>query len=190
VNEHDDIGRELRETRAEPTPEFARELDERAAGWLRERPRRRLPSLRIAVPAVAAAAAAAVVLAVVVSGGDDDGGSQLEVAVVADRGAAEAVGGSQLDLRKESEAPRAAEGGFSAPKATRVEQGEPVIVRFFFTGPTEGTVELAGREAALRVPAGAGRLEISTEGVPAGTQKLVISVRSMPPYRKRIEIAG
>ncbi len=191
MNEHDDIGRELRETRAEPTPEFARALDERAAEWLRERPRRRMPSLRIAIPAVATAAAAAVVLALVVSGDDEGGSSKLEVAVVADRGVAEAVGGgSQLDLRKESEAPRAAEGGFSAPRATRVEQGEPVIVRFFFTGRTEGRVELAGREAALHVPAGAGRLEISTEGLPAGTHALVISVQSMPPYRQRIEIAG
>lgn len=194
MNEHDDIGRELRETRAEPSPEFARALDERAADWLRERPRRRMPSLRIAIPALAATAAAAVVIAIAVSGGEgEESGSELEVAVVADRGAAEAVGGgTQLDLRKDSPAaaPRAAEGGLSAPKATRVDQGEPVVVRFFFTGQTEGTVELAGREAPLRVPAGAGRLEISTEDLPAGTHKLVISVPSMPPYRQRIEIGG
>ncbi len=49
--EFDEIGQELHATRAQPRPEFARELDERAAGWLRERPRRRLPSLRIAIPA-------------------------------------------------------------------------------------------------------------------------------------------
>jgi hypothetical protein len=199
VNEHDDIGRELRETRAEPTPEFARELDERAAEWLRERPRRRLPSLRIAIPAVATAAAAAVVLALAVSGDDDDKGSELEVAVVAAQGTVDAVGGGERQsealpqseaLRESEAAPKAAEGGFASPKSTRVAEDEPVVVRFFFTAPTDGTVELAGREAAVKVPAGAGRLEISTDGLPAGTHKLVISVRSMPPYRHRIEIGG
>jgi hypothetical protein len=191
VNEHDDIARELRETRAEPAPEFARQLDERAAEWLRERPRRRMPSLRIAIPAVAVAGAAAVVIALAVSGGDEGGGSELEVAVVTDRGTLDAVGGAQLESKRESEAaPKPAEGGFASPRATTVEAGEPVIVRFFFTAPTEGRVELAGREATLDVPSGAGRLEISTGGLPVGTHALVISVRSMPPYRKRIEIAG
>jgi hypothetical protein len=191
VNEHDDIGRELRETRAEPTREFARELDERAAEWLRERPRRRLPSLRIAIPAVATAVAAAVVLGLVISGGDDGDSSELEVAVVSDQGTAEAVGGgSQLDLRKESEAPRALEGAVAVPQKDRLEEGEPVVVRYFFSAPTKALIELGGRETQVNVPAGAGRLEISTDGLPAGTHKLVISVRSMPPYRRRIEIAG
>lgn len=186
MNEHDDIGRELRETRAEPTPEFARALDERAAEWLRERPRRRMPALRIWVPAAAVAGAAAVVIALAVSGGDDDS-SKLEVAVVGAEGDVEALGGVQ----RESEAPAAkAEGGFASPRDTTVAEGEPVVVRFLFTAPTEGRVELAGRQAALHVPAGAGRLEISTEGLPAGTQELVISVRSMPPYRQRVEIEG
>ncbi len=189
MNEHDDIGRELHTTRAEPTPEFARALDERAADWLRERPRRRMPSLRIWVPAAAVAGAAAIVIALAVSGSDDDGSSKLDVAVVAPQGGGdvEALGMQQ----RESEAPAAkAEGGFASPRATTVAEGEPVVVRFLFTAPTEGRVELAGREAALHVPAGAGRLEISTEGLPAGTHELVISVRSMPPYRQRIEIAG
>jgi len=192
MNEHDDIARELRETRAEPTPEFARALDERAAEWLRERPRRRMPSVRIWVPAVAVAGAAAVVIALAVSGDDDGGSSKLEVAVLSDQGQVDAVGGAQqLESKRESEAaPKAAEGGFASPKATRVAEGEPVVVRFFFTAPTDGTVELAGREAPVKVPAGAGRLEVSTEGLPAGTHKLVITVRSMPPYRQRIVIGG
>ena len=192
MNEHDDIARELRETRAEPTPEFARALDERAAEWLRERPRRRMPSLRIWVPAAAAAGAAAVVIALAVSGDDDGGSSNLEVAVLSDQGQVDAVGGAQqLESKRESEAaPKMAEGGFSSPKAERVAKGDPVIVRFFFTAATDGRVELAGREATLHVPPGAGRLEISTEGLPAGTHQLVITVRSMPPYKQRIEITG
>ena len=199
MSEHDDIGRELRETRAEPAPEFARALDERAAEWLRERPRRRMPSLRIVIPAVATAAAAAVVLALVISDDDRGGSPSLEVAVIADQGALDAVGGGQAEsgAQLESErklgsevAPQVAEGGFASPKATRVAEGEPVVVRFVFTAPTEGTVELAGREASVKVPAGAGRIEISTEGLPAGMQTLVITARSMPPVRRRIEIGG
>jgi len=183
VNERDDIGRELHETRAEPTPEFAHELDERVAGWLRERPRRRLPSLRIAIPAIAGAAAAAVVVALAVSGGD---GTDLDVSVHADVVAVEAIGKD----RESEAAPEAAEGGFAAPRATLVDEGEPVVLRYFFTGATEGTVDFAGREASIKLPAGAGRLEISTDGVSAGTHQLLITVRSMPPYRQRIEIAG
>jgi hypothetical protein len=182
VNEYDDIGRELRETRAEPRPEFARELDERAAEWLRERPRRRMPSLRVAIPAVATAAAA-VVIALAVSGGDE---SDLDLSVHSDAGAVEALGKD----RESEAAPMTAEGGFAAPRATRVPEGEPVVVRFFFTGATDGTVEFAGREASVKVPAGAGRLEISTDDVPAGTHQLLITVRSMPPYRQRIEVGG
>jgi len=192
VNEQDDIGREMRETRAEPTPEFARALDERAAEWLRERPRRRLTSPRIWIPAAAVASAAAVVIALAVSGGDDGDTSELEVAVISDQGALDSVGGgAELEGKRESEAaPEVAEGGFASPKATRVAEGEPVVVRFFFTASTDGTVEFAGRETELHAPAGAGRLEISTEGLPPGTHQLVISVRSMPPYRQRIEIGG
>ena len=192
MNEHDDIARELRETRAEPTPEFARALDERAAELLRERPRRRMPSVRIWVPAAAVAGVAVVVIALAVSGGGDGGSSELEVAVVSAQGQVDAVGGAQqLESKRESEAaPEVAEGGLASPKANRVAEGEPVIVRFFFTAATDGRVELAGREATLHVPPGAGRLEISTEGLPVGTHQLVISVRSMPPYRQRIEITG
>lgn len=184
MNEHDDIGRELRETRAEPTPGFARELDQRAAEWLRERPRRRMPSLRIAIPAVATAAAAAVVIALAVSGGDDTG---LDVSAHSDAGAVEAIG---KDDRESEAAPELAEGGFAAPRATRVSEGEPVVVRYFFTGATDGTVEFAGHETSVKLPAGAGRLEISTDDVPAGTHQLLITVRSMPPYRQRIEVGG
>jgi hypothetical protein len=191
MNEHDALGRELRETRAEPAPEFARALDERAAEILRERPRRRMPSLRIAIPAVATMVAAAVVIALVISGDDEGGRSKLQVAVISDQGELDAVGGGQAEAlsdRESEAAPKLAEGGFASPKAKRVAQGEPVVVRFFFTAPTEGTVELASRETSVDVPAGAGRLEISTEGLPAGTERLVITVRSMPPYRQRIEI--
>ncbi len=108
-------------------------------------------------------------------------------------GGGQGESGAQLQseaLRASEIAPQVAEGGFASPKATRVAEGEPVVVRFFFTAPTEGTVELAGREASVKLPAGAGRIEISTDGLPAGTQKLVITARSMPPVRRRIEIGG
>jgi hypothetical protein len=198
--EFDDLARELQATRAQPRPEYARELDERATEWLRDRKKRGrtpfLQSLRIVIPA--AAATAAVVVALVVSGGDGEeggggaggatgGGTALEVAIVPDQGAAEALG---APLQKDSARRAAPEGGFAQPKATRVDSGQPVILRYFFTAPTEGTVELAGREAELKVPEGAGRLEISTQGLPAGAHRLEIAVPAAPLYRERIEIGG
>jgi hypothetical protein len=182
--EYDDLARELHAMRAEPRPEYARELDQRAAAWLRECPRRRFPSLRIAIPAVATAAAA-VVIALVVSGGDE-AASELQVAVVQDQGAAEALG---APLEQRDSAARA-EGAFAVPVKRQLEEGDPVIVRYFFTAPVEGTVEFAGRESSVMIPAGAGRLEISTEGVPAGTHELEIALPQLPVSRKRIEIGG
>ena len=188
--EFDNLARELHETRAEPGPEYARELDGRAAEWLRGRPRRRLPSRRIAIPAAAAAAVAAVVIALAVSGGDGgESTQQLAVAVVPEEGAAEALG-APLENKDSAGARNLAEGGFAAPAQRRVKQGEPVILRYFFTARTEGTAELAGRKAKVEVPEGAGRLEISTEGLPAGTHQLEIAVPAAPLYRERIEIGG
>jgi hypothetical protein len=196
--ELDDLARELHAARAEPRAQYARELDSRAAEWLRERPRRRgLPSPRIAIPAAAAAALAAVVIALAVSGDDettsqlgvsggDEAASKLEVAVVPDRGQAEALG---VPLDREPAA-RAAEGGFAAPANRHVGEGEPVTVRYFFTAPTRARVELAGRKTAVRVPEGAGRLEVSTEDLPAGEHQLELAVPGTPPYRERIEIGG
>jgi hypothetical protein len=177
MNEFDDLARELHATRAEPRPEFARELDSRAAGWLRERPRRRLPSLRLAIPAAAAAGAAAVAIALAVSSGDEDAAnSKLEVAVLQDDGAAEALG-APLELGKQDSAARA-QGTFAEPTETQLGPGDPVIVRYFFTAPVEGRVAFAGR------------LEISTEDVPAGTHTLEIAFPPAPLSRTRIEIGG
>jgi hypothetical protein len=188
--EYDDLARELHATRAEPRPEYARELDQRAATWLRERPRRRFPSLRVAIPAAAStAAAAAVVIALAVSGGSDDADEpspRLEVAVLSDQGAAEALG---APVQRDSAASRA-EGAFAAPQATRVEEGEPVVVRYFFTAPTDAHIALGGREADVTVDAGAGRVEISTDGLPAGAHRLVITIPGSEPERERIEIDG
>jgi len=190
--EYDDLARELHAMRDEPRPEYARELDQRAAAWLRERPRRRFPSLRVAIPAAAGgAAAAAVVIALAVSGGGEGGdepSSKLEVAVLADQGAAEALG-APLELERDSAAGRP-EGAFAAPMSTRVEEGEPVVVRYFFTAPTEPHIALAGREADVALDAGAGRVEVSTDGLPAGTHTLEITIPGSPPNRERIEIGG
>lgn len=186
--EFDDLARELHETRAEPRPEFTRELDRQAAGWLGERPSRRLPSLRIAIPVAAAAALSAALVIAVVGSGDDESTPQLEVAVVAEQGEAGALG---APLAKDDSAARSVpEGGFARPVRRRVDEGEPVTVRYFFTAPTKGSVELAGREAGLEVPAGAGRLEISTDGVAAGSYRLEIAVPATPLYRERVEIDG
>jgi hypothetical protein len=187
MTEFDEIARQLHATRAEPDPEFARELDRRAAEWLREA-RRRLPSLRIAIPAVGAAtAAAAVAVALVVSGGEEERTPALEVAVVGDQGAAEALG-APLDLERRA-APKL-EGGLAPPAAARVDAGEPVRIRYFITARAKGTVRLAGREAPLDIASGSGRLEISTEGLPPGTHRLEITLPPLPPYGERIDIGG
>jgi hypothetical protein len=188
--EFEDLARELHETRADPRPEYARELDRRAAGWLRERAARRLPSLRIAIPAAAAGAVAAVVIALAVSGGGgEERAAQLAVTVIPEHGAAEALG-APLDKSRDSAAGSLAEGGFAPPAHRRVDPGEPISLRYFFTAPTSGTVELAGREAELEVPQGAGRVQVSTDGLPAGTHRLEIAVPAAPLYRERIEIGS
>jgi hypothetical protein len=196
MSDFDDIARELHTTRAAPRPEFARELDQRAAGWLRNNQGRTPFVARMQrkgpVPVlVTAAAVAAIVVAFVVSGGGGGGERELEVAVVPDQGAVEALGGGgaapeALEPQRDSAAP--AEGGLSPPAAKHVEEGEPITVRYFFTAPTEGTVEFAGREAALQIGTGAGQLEIPTEGLPAGRHVLEIAVPAAPLYRERIAI--
>ena len=200
--EFDDIARELHATREQPRPEFTRELDQRAAGWLRESPRRRLPSLRIAIPAVgAAAAAAALVIALAVSGGGDDGG-----------GGGDGGGGAPpLDVAVVSEGPvpgAAPQGGQVAPEVLETplqresttdgggafvlltQEGETVRVSYLFSAPTEARVELAGREAEVQIEPGSGSVEISTEGLPAGTHDLTITAPPAPTYRQRIGVGG
>ena len=206
-HEYDDIAEDLHAMRAEPRPEFARDLDRRAASWLRERPRRRLPSLRIAIPA-AAAAAAAVIVVVAVSGsdggGDGGGGDQLEVAVVAEGetpgGATQGVPGGApggatggeaapeaLDTPFESEKQTDASGGaFLLPEVS----GDTVTVRYLFPAATQASVELAGREAEVEVGPGSGSLEVSTEGLPPGTHDLTISTPVAPTFRTPVAIDG
>ena len=199
--EHDELAQDLHAMRAEPRPEFARELDRRAAGWLRERPRRRLPSLRIAIPAVAAAAA--VVVAIAVSGGEDEGGDDggaagLEVAVVSEGTPQSGFGAPQTGAPgaaapEDSLAPSLDR---AAPEATggafllaRTEDGT-VTVRYLFAAPTEATVELAGHEAEVTLEPGSGSLEITTEGLPPGAHDLTITTPTAPTYRKRVQIRG
>jgi hypothetical protein len=183
--EFDDLAQELRAMRAEPRPEYARELDRRAASWLRERPRRRLPSLRIAIPAAAAAATAAAVVALAISGGGDADPEQLEVAVVAEgapgggAAAPEALGAPQ-----DRGSADATGGAFLLPRV----EDETVTVRYLFARQSEARVELAGSEAEVEVGPGPGSLEISTEGLPAGTHELTISTASAPTFRTPVEI--
>ncbi|HYH58364.1 MAG TPA: hypothetical protein VD790_03985 [Thermoleophilaceae bacterium] len=204
--EHEEIGREIHAMRAEPRPEFARELDERAAGWLREPGRRRLPSLRIALPAVAATAAAAVIAVAVTSGdgptgGEGGGGAALEVAVVPEGepgsgfavppadGRAEALGAPpQLDLaqpeaRKNTQ-PGAGGGVFLLGEV----EGKTVTVRYLFSDSAEATVELVDREAEVTVGPGAGSIEISTEGLPSGSHELKITSESAPTYEAPVTV--
>jgi hypothetical protein len=198
--DYDDIAEDLHAMRAEPRPEFARELDQRAASWVRERPRRHLPWLRIAIPA---AAAAAVVVAVAVStGGDGDGGGgdQLEVAVVAE---GETPGGATQGV------PGGATGGEAAPEALETPfesqrqsdpsggafllpevEGDTVTVRYLFSASTPASVELAGHQAEVEVGPGSGSIEISTEGLPAGTHDLTISTPAAPTFRTPVEVGG
>ena len=189
MNEYDDIARELHAMRAEPRPEYARELDQRAAEWLRKK-RGRSPFLRPALLLPAAAAAAAVVLAFVLSDGSDEH-RELQVAVVPDQGEVQSLGeggGAEADALRRAAPKQPAEGAFSVARSDRVEPGEPVVLRYFFTAPVEGTIQLAGREATVKVGPGSGRVEVSTEGLPAGTQRLEIAFPPMPPVRERIEI--
>ena len=190
-HEFDDIAEDLHAMRAEPRPEFARELDRRAASWLRQGPRRWLPSLRIAIPAAAAAATAVVVIALAVSDGGEDP-DRLEVAVVAEGapGGGGATGGAQapeaLTSPQQGDSADPARGAFLLLTV----EGETVTVRYLFSAAAEVTVELAGREAEVEVGPGSGSLEISTDGLPAGTHDLTISTPAAPTYRQSVEIAG
>ena len=201
-HEHDDLAREIHAMRAEPRPEFARQLDERAAGWLSERPRRRRPSLRMTLRAAAAAAsAAALVMALVIaSGGDDDNGERLDVAVVSEGtpgggaspspmqapGALEAAPPQPDSAQRDDAQPQAGGGAFLLGRA----EGEIVTVSYLFPNAAPATVELAGREAEVTVGPGAGSLEISTAGLPAGSHELTIATPDAPTYRQRVEIDG
>ena len=199
--EDDDIARELHSMRAEPRPEYARELDRRAAAWLRERPRRRLPSLRAAIPAVAAGAAAvAVIVALSVPGGDGDGdgraggggGDRLDVTVIAAQSPtpAPAAGAEALDAAPQV---KRQSGGFAdvfALDSESVSAGQPFTVSYEVAEVTRLTVRLAGREAKVQVGPGPGTLEVSTESLPAGSHRLVISTPRVPAFRGRVEIRG
>lgn len=194
--EFDELGRELHATRAEPRPEFARELDGQAAGWLHERPRRRLPSLRIAIPALAAAAAA-VVIALVVSGGADDGaggggGEQLDVAVVSEGPVprATAPGGATAPEALETPLQRDSTEEGSGAFLLLTHEGDTVTVRYIFSAPAEARVELAGHEANVQIEPGPGSIEVSTAGLPAGTHDLTITAPSTPVYREQVKIDG
>ena len=202
-HEHDDLGRELHAMRAEPRPEYARELDQRAAAWLRERPRRRLPWLRIAIPVGAAAATAAVVVGIAISGGDGDrdGTEPLDVAVVTAEAPA-AGGGSGADPVLEA-APQALDNRGAredaAPQAPpdvlALEPGSPppggiFIVRYEFAERTAATVALAGSEAEVEIGPGTGSLEIGTDGVPEGRHGLTISIGGVPALRERVVVGG
>ncbi len=194
-HDSDDLARELRATRAEPRPEFARELDERAAGWLRERPRRRLPTLRLVIPAVAApAAAATLVVALAVSGGGDgegEGGAEgpLDVAVVSEGqipGTAPQGGAAPEAL----EAPfqRDSTAGEGGAFLLLTQEGDTVTVRYLFSAPADAHVELAGREAEVRIEPGSGSIEVSTADLPEGTHDLTITAPPAPIYRERVEL--
>jgi hypothetical protein len=183
-HEFDDFARELHAMRAEPRPEYARQLDQRAASWLREHPRRRLPSLRIAIPAAAAATAAAVIVALAVSGGGGDG-ERLEVAVIPEG----ATGGGEQAPQALGEAPERDSadptgGAFLLPAV----EGDTVTVRYLVSGSTEARLALAGREAEVKVGPGSGSVEISTEDLPAGTHELTISIPSAPTFRTPVKI--
>jgi hypothetical protein len=195
--EFEDLAAELHETRERPRPEFAHELDRRAAGWLREKPRRRMPSMRIAVPALGAgAAAAALIVALAVSGGGDGDGAgeraPLEVAVVPEGplpGAAPQSGGAAPDAL-ETPLQRESTSGGNGAFLLLTKEGETATVRYLFSTPAEARVALAGREAEVQIEPGPGSLEISTAGLPAGTHELTITAPPAPVYRERLEVGG
>lgn len=196
-HDHDDLAREIRAIRAEPRPEFARELDERAAGWLRE-PRLRWFRSPFALRAVAAAAsAAALVVALVIASGDGDGGENLEVAVVVEgapggggtRGTAPAPAAPEAlqDAAPQRDSSQGAAGGaFLLPAV----EADAVTVRYLFPQATTANVALAGRDADVTIGPGAGSLEISTEGLRAGSHELTISTPAAPTYRHPVRIDG
>jgi hypothetical protein len=193
--EYDDIGRELHAMRAEPRPEYARELDRRAAGWLSERPRRRLPSLRIAIPAAAGAAAvAAAIIALVVSGGDGGGDKpdRLAVTVITADAQVPSAGGAAPEALEAAPVERRSDAAVDvfALESERVPAGQPFTVRYQVADATRVTVALAGLQAEAEVGPGPGTLQISTEGLPAGVHRLTLTTPRAPAFRGRVEIAG
>ena len=171
------LARELHASRAEPDPAFARVLDRRAEEWPRERPPRRwVPSLRVAAPAIAVAAAAVVAVVAIVGGDGED--QQLAVRVVSEQ----AGGGEALSAEPRRDAPAPAEG-----IAPSVRVGEPVVVQYSVTEAGRAEAELGGRHAKVEIPSGRGRLEISTEGFSPGTYEVEVVLPSSE-QRTRIEI--
>ena len=184
----EELARDLHAIRAEPDPEFARELDRRAAGWLREGERRRwLPSLRVAVPAAAAAAAAIAIALVVVDGGSSDA-EPLDVAVVsADAAGGEALSAPAPQAERDSGAHEEVEGALLV-RVHNPGDGDIVEVSYEVTERTRAQVRLGDREASVDVPPGGGKLEISTEGLSPGTYDLEVTIPPIPAYRAPVEI--
>ena len=185
------LARDLHAIRAEPDPEYTRELDRRAAGWLREGTRRwRLPPLRLLAPALATGAAAAVAVVVMAGGGGDSGPGTLAVKVVP----AQPGAGSGEALRAAPQRDSAAEahGGegafFNSPPAAR--QGDPLVATYSVPASTRARVKLDGRETAVDVPAGDGRVEISTEGLEPGTYELEVAIPPIPTQRTQVEVVA
>ncbi|MBA2506053.1 MAG: hypothetical protein H0V29_08925, partial [Thermoleophilaceae bacterium] len=77
-DEHDDLERELRALREEPSEEWASKMDERASKEIARRPRRRL-NLNVLGPVAAGSLAAVVAVVIVASGGRDDEAPQQDV---------------------------------------------------------------------------------------------------------------
>ena len=180
------LARDLHAIRAEPDPGFARELDERAAAWLNEgERRRRLPSLRIAVPAFAVAAA--LVIALVVVGGESDDAERLDVAVVpADAAGGEALSAPAPQAERDSHADEGE--GALLVRVHNPGDGDVVEVSYEVTERTQARVRLGERETTVDVPPGGGKLEISTEGLSPGTHDLEVTIPPIPAYRAPVEI--
>jgi hypothetical protein len=178
------LARDLHAIRAEPDPDFARELDERAADWLREgERRRRIPSLRIAVPALAAATT--LVIALIVVGGESNNAERLDIAVIP----ADAAGGEALSAptQRDSGVHEEAEGTLLV-RVHNPGDGDVVEVSYAVTERTQARVRLGDREAAVDVPAGGGKLDISTEGLSPGSHDLEVTIPPIPTYRAPVEI--
>jgi hypothetical protein len=184
------LARDLCAMRAEPEPEFARSLDERAAGWLREGAGRRwrLPSLRILAPALAAGAAVAVAVVVIAGGDGESSAGRLSVMVVPQQ-LGEGEGLSAAPQRDSAAEAHGGEGAFfTSPPAAR--EGEPLVATYSVPGAARARVRLADRETAVDVPAGTGRLEISTEGLAPGTYELEVTIPPIPAQRTPVEVVA
>lgn len=129
--EHDDLERELRGLRDEPSPEWAAKMDERAAREIAHKPRRRL-NLAVLGPVAAGGLAAVLVVAVVAGGGGggEDSASEGEVLQKDAGGAAELSAPS-----------RQAQPGVPSP-------GQLVVSSSPSGAAPEGAVPQAGSEAA------------------------------------------